>query len=505
MSNTENSSYSRIIKSSSMIGGAQGVNMLIGMVRVKFAALLIGPTGVGLVAAFQSIIQLLGGVFGLGLKSSAVREVASAAASNDDDKLARSILTLRRMSLLLGLLGCLTIVLFSRQISQLTFNNDQYRFDISLIGFAILFTNLQGADAAIIQGMRLIGDLAKVQIFGGLIGSIISVSLYAFYGLGGIVYAVVSLTFTQLLVTRWYASKVTITPVLMTWRESFNAAGGMVRLGLAFMWGGLLTASVAYCARILIVRQFDLVAVGIYSAAFALSGMLVNFVLSAMAGDYYPTLVAVSEKHEEMKALVNQQTEVGLLLALPGILGTLAFSPWLIKLFYTAEFWEAELLLKWFIWGCALRIISWPMGIVMMAKGATKIYTFVQTISNLLHVFAIWVLLGFYGIEGVAIAFFILYVFHLFLVYGIARHLIGFSWDVKTRWLMFFSLLSIIVIFASDSLLSGFGRMTFGVSVTGIVGLLCLRGIVRRLGANHWISVKLAPIPLIRNLCLSKK
>ena len=96
-----------------MIGGAQGLNILIGMIRVKFAALLIGPTGVGLIAAFQSLILLIGGVFGLGLKSSAVREVAAAVARGDDDKLARSIVTLRRMSLLMGILGLFFMVLFS--------------------------------------------------------------------------------------------------------------------------------------------------------------------------------------------------------------------------------------------------------------------------------------------------------------------------------------------------------------------------------------------------------
>ena len=53
-------SYSRIMKSSSLIGGAQGINMLIGMVRVKFVAMLIGPMGVGLVATYQATVKLIG-------------------------------------------------------------------------------------------------------------------------------------------------------------------------------------------------------------------------------------------------------------------------------------------------------------------------------------------------------------------------------------------------------------------------------------------------------------
>ena len=36
--NSAAGSYSQILKSSSLIGGAQGINRLLGMVRVKFAA-----------------------------------------------------------------------------------------------------------------------------------------------------------------------------------------------------------------------------------------------------------------------------------------------------------------------------------------------------------------------------------------------------------------------------------------------------------------------------------
>ena len=36
-------SYGQILKSSSIIGGAQGINYLIGMVRVKLVAVLLGP------------------------------------------------------------------------------------------------------------------------------------------------------------------------------------------------------------------------------------------------------------------------------------------------------------------------------------------------------------------------------------------------------------------------------------------------------------------------------
>src|SRR5262245_56580281 len=55
-------SYSQIFKSSSMVGSAQAVTLLLGMARVKGAALLIGPAGVGEVSMLISATQLLANV-----------------------------------------------------------------------------------------------------------------------------------------------------------------------------------------------------------------------------------------------------------------------------------------------------------------------------------------------------------------------------------------------------------------------------------------------------------
>ena len=64
---TQKSSYAQILKSSSIMGGAAGINLLLGMVRVKFAAVLIGATGVGLNASFTAVQGLVGTVAGMGI------------------------------------------------------------------------------------------------------------------------------------------------------------------------------------------------------------------------------------------------------------------------------------------------------------------------------------------------------------------------------------------------------------------------------------------------------
>jgi PST family polysaccharide transporter len=501
---SDQKSYSRILKSSSLIGGAQGINMLVGMVRVKFVAVLIGPVGVGLVGTYRVIVQLIGTLAGLGLQSSAVRDIAEAAGSDDQERIGRAVLTLRRMCWLTGGLGALLVTLFSKALSQITFSSPDFALEISLVGLTILFANVQSGQMALVQGMRRISDLARINVYGVTFGSAVSIGLYWWLGKGGIVPAIVLLGIIQLLVSWWFARRIKVPKVQMSWMESFQAAGGMVILGLAFMWSGLLTAGVAYTTRALIAHEIDLVAVGIFSAAFNLSGMIVDFVLGAMRADYYPGLIAVNRDHTRMRELVNQQTEIGLLLALPGLLATLALAPWAIKIFYSSEFRQAADLLRWFVLGCLGRVISWPIGFVILAKGRARLFAAIQTWANFMHIGLIWGLLAWVGLIGSAQGFCFLYVLYTILMLIVSRHIIDFSWS-KGVWTLLAVILPVVFgAFALGMLLPELPATLVGLSVTATVSIYCLRGLIYRLGSKHKISRLLCRIPLF-NCLIPKK
>lgn len=494
--------YSRIMKSSSLIGGAQGINMLIGMIRVKFVAILIGPVGVGLVSTYQSMIQMIGTVAGLGLQSSAVRDIAKAVSQADQEHIGRTVLSLRRMCWLTGGLGTLAVMLLSEILSQLTFNSPEYATGIALVGLTILFTNLKGGQMALIQGMRRIGDLAKLNVIGAVSGSIISVGLYWAFGIKGIVPAIVLLSFTELCASWWFARKVDVPQVTMTWMESFTAAGGMVKMGLAFMWNALLLAIAAYLTRTLIAQEVDLVAVGIFSAAFALSGMFVNFVLGAMGADYYPSLTAINTDHKKMGELVNQQTEIGLLLAIPGLLGTLALAPWVINLFYTPEFSKATDLLRWFALGCIGRVISWPLGFIILAKGYSRLYIFTETTINIIHLILIILFLNWLGTVGVAIVFPILYLIYTVMMLLVSKSIIGFSWSRGVWELMACMTPFIIATFTVAVYLPKLPATVIGLIITAGVSLYCMRGLINRLGVEHKLSRLICKLPFMKGLLL---
>ena len=75
---TEASSSRGLIKSMFVIGSAQVVKILISIFRMKVFAVLLGPSGIGLLSIYNSLLEMIQQTAGLGIESSSVREIASA-------------------------------------------------------------------------------------------------------------------------------------------------------------------------------------------------------------------------------------------------------------------------------------------------------------------------------------------------------------------------------------------------------------------------------------------
>ncbi len=476
------------------MGGAAGITMLSGMVRVKFAAMLIGIAGVGLNASFTAIQTLISTLAGLGLQSSAVRDLVAAVSKDDQQEIGRKVLTLRRICWLTGLIGMVTMMLLSPMISQITFGHQDYALDIAALGLTILFANLSGGQMALIQGMRRIGDIARVNVFSGILTTIVAIGFYATLGLRGIVPALVTASATQLVLSWYFARQVSVPQVQLGIKQTFSEANGMVLLGLVMMCSTLMVNAVTYLTVALITRQEGIVAVGLYSAAISLSGVFANFVLSAMAAEYYPRLTGVATDKSAMVRMVNEQTEIGLLLAVPGLLASMTLAPWIMQLFYSRDFLGAVELMQWFIVGCLGRVISWPLSYIMLAMGKARWYMLTETSFNLVHIALIYIGLKIYGISGVAIAFVLTYLCYIPIVYFVSSHLICFKWSSVSFRVSVVSIAFHIAILGGTYLLSSLNVTLLGLSLTLISCLFALGSMVDRFANDTLVPPTLAKI-----------
>jgi O-antigen/teichoic acid export membrane protein len=492
--------YGQILKSSALIGGSSVVNIAVSVVRAKAMALMLGPAGVGLVGLYTSILNLTHSVAGMGINQSGVRQIAEAAGTQETGRVATTAAVLRRTSLVLGILGAVLLAVFCRQVSVWTFGSADFTAPVALLSLAVFFTSVSDGQAALIQGMRRIADLARISVLGAVAGSAISLLLVYFFVERGVVPSLVASAALTVFVSWWYRRKIPIPPASPTLPEVQTEAGALLKLGSAFMASAVLTTFAAYAVRIIVRDHIGLEAAGLYQSAWALGGLYVGFILQAMGSDFYPRLTAVANDHAECNRLVNEQAQVSLLLAGPGVAATLTFAPLVVAVFYHTTFAGAVEPLRWVCLGMALRVIAWPMGYIIMAKGARNVLIWVEVAATVVHIALAYVLVHAFGLRGATMAFFALYIWHGALVYVIVRRLTGFRWSAENQRTGLVMLPLLGVVFCGFFVLppwAATGAGLIGVMVSGIYSLRVLCRLVPISGAPRQVRAVLEKLRIV--------
>ena len=491
-------SYADILKSSAMIGGSSAVNIAIGIVRTKAFAVLLGPAGYGMMGAYLLIVDLSRTFAQLGINASGVRQIADSAASGDTLRIARTVTVLRRISLACALLGALLLVALSRPVSSLSFGTSVHGTSVAWLALAVFFSVVAGGQGALLQGMRRIADMAKLAVLGGVLGMLVGVPLVYVYGETGLVPTLVAAAACSAATSWWYSRKIRIDTPSLSVAVVASESAALLKLGMAFMASSLLTMGAAYVVRIIVLRQAGLDAAGFYYAAWTLGGLYIGFVLQALAMDFYPRLVGVVHDNQECNRLVNEQAQVSLLLAVPGVVATLTFAPLAIYLFYAAGFSAAVDVLRWICLGMALRVLTWPIGYIVVAKNRQVLLFSTELAWTVVNVGLTWWCVSAFGLKGAGIAFFASYVFHGALIYAVVRRLSGFRWTAANLKAALGCFALVAAVFLGFEVLPPMAALAFGIVATLSSTYVSIRILV------HLVAPQNLPRPLVRLLQLGR-
>lgn len=478
------SSYRQIFKSTALIGGTQVINILIGVIRTKVLAVLLGPSGIGLAGMYQAATGLLGTLTGFGIGSAGVRQIAEAAGSEDKLTIARTVKTLRLTSLISGLLGMALVLILCVPLTRATFGNKTYIFGVALMSLTLLFNGVSTGQTALLQGMRLLKDLATCEVLGAVFGAIAGIAIIYFFGAHGVAPYLVTVSAFTILTSWWYARKVKVEAVRMSLREMSAEVRGLLGMGAAFLTSGLLGAGVAYVIRVLIIRDLGMGAVGLYAATWTLSSVYIGIILKAMGADFYPRLTAIAADNKMVNRLVNEQTEMGVLMAIPGILGTLTLAPWVLRFFYSAAFTPATVIIRWQLLGVALRVASWPMGYVQIAKGMPKLFMITESVFAVFHIGILFFCLRFWRLEGIGFSCLVVDFFYTLVMFGVCRRITCFSWSRKSLLAIAGSIVAAISVLLTVSFLPLLQATIIGLAITSAVSFISLMSLQKLLGID---------------------
>ena len=325
--------------------------------------------------------------------------------------------------------------------------------------------------------------MAKVGMMGSFIGLLLSVPCFYIWGIQGIVPSLLLIAVAMLATTWWFSHKVPVQPVVVPWHESKALVLQLLHFGMPVMCSGIVAACSAYFIRALLVRQVSLDGVGLWQAAFNLSGVLVNFILGAMVADYYPRLVSVADDNSRVCEEVNAQTEIALFLSVPGLAATLVFAPVAITLFYSGKFNASVEILRWFVFGLFGRIISWPMGLVLLAKGMGKTYFAMEALGNVVYIAAIWFCTRIWGLPGAGLAFLLFHMFNTVMIGIVIRGVSRTVWSSNNAFhvLCFGAVLTLMGLIGRF-VINPWWRYAINIPLLGLVGLYSMAHLSQKSG-----------------------
>lgn len=485
------SSYRSIFKATSLFGGVQVYQILVGIIKTKFVAVLLGPAGMGIMGLYQSTIELVKSVSSFGLEQSAVRDISEANGTGDTQRIGHTVTTVRRLVWLTGILGlCLTLFL-SPLLSKFTFGNGDYTWGFAILSITLLIDQLCVGQKVLIQGMRRLKDLAKASAIGATIGLLVSIPLYYWIGVKGIVPTMVLTSLTAMLISWYYSRKITVDKVSVTIREALEGGRSMIKMGISLSVSGILVTACAYILRWFIRGYGGVEAVGLFTAGYVIMTTYVGMVFKAMGTDFYPRLAAVNKDNEQCKQIINQQGEVAILILAPLVISLIIFMPFIIRIIYSEEFLSATDYVLWAILGMMFKAASWSISFSFIAKAEARLFIINETIINLVLLILQVAGYYYYGLTGLGIAFMLGNLLYLIQVYLIART--RYSFRFTSSFLSVFSfqfivvLLSFIIVHAFQSI---YAYILLGILLI-LSSYYSLRELDRRMGVMMIIKEKI--------------
>lgn len=462
----EEATYDHIIKYTSLFGGVQGLTMLVGVIRNKLAATLLGPSGLALINIYNNVIKLLNNSTNFGISFSAVRNVSELFDEGDSEKISKFVDTVRTWSLMTAVFGMIVCCAISPLLSQWTFKNYEYTAIFCAISPIVAMMSITGGEIAILKGLRQLKRVALISVFGAASTLVLSTPLYVFWGAKGIVPALLLSNLAVTCIHLRYSTKTY--PWHATWRSKNNILNGipMIKLGIAFIVAGVFGQGAELIIRIALLDFGGLADVGLYNSGYVMAVTYASVVFVAIEADYFPRLSASCSDKTRMNVTINRQIEACVLLISPFLTIFVMAMPLIVQILYTDKFTPAIPMATCATLYMFFKSLTLPAAYLPLANGDSKMYLITELIYDVFVAVAIPIGYKIYGLTGTGLALSAGGLVDFLVIHITYRWKYGFRFDFKPAFLYSAQLLLLI-----GCILSSFSESPI---TKWSIGLLCI-------------------------------
>ena len=372
-----------VLKYTGIFGGVQGLNILLSVVRNKFATHLLGPAGIGLMGIYLAISEFVSSVSNLGIPFSSVRRLSELYECDDPAAINEFVRVIRTWSLWTALLAGFFCIVCSPILCLVFFDGNMSSWwQAALVAPMAMAASVMGGEISILKGLRHLKRVAVISLLSAIVLLCITIPIFWALRTRGILLALDITAVATLCVYLAYTLPIFPWRVSLFSRNIFTEGWEMVRIGIPYVLAAIAGSTTAMAVPALLLYYGSLDDVGFYRAAYTLMVGYAGIVFTALEADYFPRLSSVNNDRIRRNETINQQIQVCVALIGPFMIALAVFMPIALSILFASEFGIIERMTLAAVFYTFFRAISVPISYMALAHGDSGWYLTMEVIYD---------------------------------------------------------------------------------------------------------------------------
>jgi O-antigen/teichoic acid export membrane protein len=389
------------------VGSLNSISVLIkivaGFISSKFIAVFVGPGGMALVGNLRNFITTIESIGMLGFQNGIIKYVAE----NDDreQKLKELLSTVIIAILIVTIVLSGFLYFFATYLNEEIFGKEfQYQMVFKVFSLSLPWYIASLFLTSVLNGFGAFKKVIKINIYGNVLGLLVSIALICqYHTFGALVSVVLAPALLFFIAVFQLNAIVPLGTVFSTKTFDFAIIKNLSHYSLMALAASVCGPLVYLSVRNTIIHDLGYEKAGYWEAMLRISSYYMLFLSTILIVYFLPKL---------SKAETNEETKTIFLTYFKGIMPLFAIGlgllyclkNWLIPLVLTKEFLPVSDLFLAQLIGDFLKALSLILGYQFFAKKLTKAFI----ISEVFSLLVLWIssnyLLAVYGIKGVVMA-----------------------------------------------------------------------------------------------------
>lgn len=410
-----------LIKTSVLTAISTVIRVISGFVINKVIALYVGPSGLAVVGQLQNFMSIITTFSNGAITSGIVKYTAEYQTIEQKQKIFSSSISI---SLFCSLIISIILFGFSEYLSELILKDVQYSSVFVVFGLTIFLFALNTVLMSILNGQKEIKKYVLVNIASSIFSLFFTSFLIMQLNLMGALYALVVNQSVIFFVTLGFVVK-------SSWFKLEYFKQGLDKESLSKLSRYSLmaiTSALTVPVSHLIVRNYigenlSWDDAGYWQGIWYISTMYLMVITTSLSVYYLPKLSEIQDK-AELKREIFHGYKIIMPIVLVMSLVIFLLKEYVILIAFSDKFMPMMELFAWQLIGDVIKIASWLLGYITLAKAMTKTYISLEILGSLSFVLLSIYFVDNYGLVGITYAYALNYFLYMFVMIYIFRKVV---------------------------------------------------------------------------------